>query len=199
MPWAESLRSLQRDVPPRPLAQVIGLIEADFGCTLEEVGLHDFSAKPIGAASIGQVHTATLQGRDVVVKVMYPEVERFFRMDYRQIMALVGGLNQELVEALEAQEELFEMEFDYRREAANLRLMCDRVAPAFAEGGAPVTFPVSSPAANLSHRRAAAGTRSEGRWREGGTGRRPCDAPPHPALLATPPCPALAHCERRTL
>ena len=64
MPWAESLRSLQRDVPPRPLAQVIGLIEADFGCTLEEVGLHDFSAKPIGAASIGQVHTATLQGRE---------------------------------------------------------------------------------------------------------------------------------------
>jgi hypothetical protein len=72
-PWAESLRSLQTDVPPRELARIVELIERDFGCSLEAVGLRDFSATPLGAASIGQVHSATLGGRRVVVKVMYPE------------------------------------------------------------------------------------------------------------------------------
>ena len=140
-PWMESLRTLQRDVPARPVDEIVDLIESDFGCSLEEVGLRNFSVQPLGAASIGQAHKATLNGKDVVVKVMYPEGERFFRLDFQQILNLVGGVNQELVEPLERMQELFESEFDYRREASNLRRMCDCVAPHFATGDPPVRFP----------------------------------------------------------
>ena len=41
-----------------------------------------FTDKAMAAASIGQVHKATLlDGTDVVVKVQYPEVERYFEAD----------------------------------------------------------------------------------------------------------------------
>ena len=69
-PWAESLRTLQRDVPARPLEGIIAIIEDDFGCSLGDVGITAFSSTPLGSASIGQCHSAVLNGRDVVVKVM---------------------------------------------------------------------------------------------------------------------------------
>ena len=140
-PWAESLRALQKDVPPRPLEQIVEIIQHDFGCTLEEAGLSNLSKVPLGAASIGQVHSASLNGHEVVVKVMYPEVERYFRLDFQQIVAMLGGVNEESKEAVLRQQEVFEMELDYRREGANLRKMCDDIQPHVEHGEPPVRFP----------------------------------------------------------
>ena len=140
-PWQQSLKTLQRDVPPRNVQTMIDQIESDFGCSLKAVGLTDISTKPLGSASIGQAHLARLHGREVVVKVMYPEVERFFKVDFAMILRLIRGVNEELVEPLERMQELFEAEFDYTREAANLRRMCETVGPRFAHTEPPVSFP----------------------------------------------------------
>lgn len=116
-PWVETLRSLQRRVPARSTARVIEQVERNFGCTLASLGICDFSDEPLGCAAIGQVHSATLDGHRIAIKVMAPDIERFARMDFAQIVQLLGGRDAELLEFLDRQKGLFEAEFDYVREA----------------------------------------------------------------------------------
>jgi ubiquinone biosynthesis protein len=53
------LRGLQDDVRPFPFEHVEQVVEDDLGLTLDKLFL-EFEARPIAAASIGQVHRATL-------------------------------------------------------------------------------------------------------------------------------------------
>jgi predicted unusual protein kinase regulating ubiquinone biosynthesis (AarF/ABC1/UbiB family) len=66
------LRALQDDVRAFPFEQVERVVEDDLGNTIERLFL-DFEQRPVAAASIGQVHRATLDGGErVVVKVQRP-------------------------------------------------------------------------------------------------------------------------------
>jgi ubiquinone biosynthesis protein len=81
------LRALQDDVRPFPFEQAERVIEEELGNTLERLFL-DFDTTPVAAASIGQVHRATLpNGRRVAVKVQRPGAPR-------QIEADLGLLEQ---------------------------------------------------------------------------------------------------------
>src|SRR5437660_2863986 len=63
------LRALQDDVRPFAFADVEQVIREELGLTLEQLFI-EFEERPIAAASIGQVHRATLpNGRRVAVKV----------------------------------------------------------------------------------------------------------------------------------
>src|SRR5579864_9234714 len=75
------LRALQDDVRPFPFEQAERVIEEDLGQPLERLFL-DFEPAPVAAASIGQVHRATLpNGRRVAVKVQRPGAPRQIEAD----------------------------------------------------------------------------------------------------------------------
>src|SRR3954447_3277298 len=75
------LRGLQDDVRPFPFEQAERVIEEDLGNSLDRLFL-DFERQPVAAASIGQVHRATLpNGKRVAVKVQRPGAPRQIEAD----------------------------------------------------------------------------------------------------------------------
>jgi len=75
---AENLSLLQDDLPPASFAAIKQIVETSFGAPLESV-YSTFDERPIGSASIAQVHRAvTTDGREVAVKVLRPGIEEEF-------------------------------------------------------------------------------------------------------------------------
>ncbi len=78
---ALELQVLQDKLPPFPTEDARRVVAEELGQPLEEV----FSAfsEPVAAASIAQVHRATMvgSGRDVAVKILRPGIERAFQKD----------------------------------------------------------------------------------------------------------------------
>ena len=75
------LRKLQDDVSPVSFAAIEEVIDTELGLTVERAFL-SFDETPIAAASIGQVHRATLPtGEEVVVKVQRPNAPRQIESD----------------------------------------------------------------------------------------------------------------------
>src|SRR5204863_819802 len=94
------LRALQDDVRPFPFEQAERVIEEDLGNSLERLFL-DFAPQPVAAASIGQVHRATLpNGRPVAVKVQRPGAARQIEADLN-LLYQAARLVKERVRALD--------------------------------------------------------------------------------------------------
>lgn len=75
------LAGLQDEVPPVAFSEVARQIEEDFGRPLAAV-FPEFDPVPIGAASLAQVHRATLpSGETVVVKVLRPHIDVLVETD----------------------------------------------------------------------------------------------------------------------
>ncbi|WP_242541707.1 ABC1 kinase family protein [Leptolyngbya sp. Cla-17] len=86
--YVEELSKLQDRVPAFSFEQAKNLIEQDLGKSLQELYL-SFDPIPLAAASLGQVHRATLHsGEDVVVKVQRPGLIKLFQID----LAILKGI-----------------------------------------------------------------------------------------------------------
>jgi ubiquinone biosynthesis protein len=121
------LQALQDDVRPFPYEDVERVIREDLDLSVEQL-FTDFDSTPLAAASIGQVHAATLpNGRRVAVKVQRPNAPRQVEADLA-LLYQAARLIRERVRALEfidARQLVDEFarsirhELDYRLEARN--------------------------------------------------------------------------------
>jgi ubiquinone biosynthesis protein len=121
------LRSLQDDVRPFPFAEVEQTISDQLELPIEKLFV-EFDETPMAAASIGQVHRATLpNGRRVVVKVQRPGAPRQIEADL-SLLYQAARLAKERVRALDFIDtralvdefaRSIRQELDYRLEARN--------------------------------------------------------------------------------
>jgi aarF domain-containing kinase len=119
--WQETMSVLQDKCPPKDFSIILDIVsnELDIDSVFESI-----EQTPIGSASIGQVHRAKLKdGRDAVIKVCYPNVERLLRGDVRTVKAFAQIAQPVYVRSIEEIEIQFQTEFDYRVEAKNLDIV----------------------------------------------------------------------------
>ena len=75
------LAGLQDEVPPAPAGHVLEVIIEELGAPPSELFLR-FEQEAVAAASLGQVHYATLHdGREVAVKVQRPYIDKIIEVD----------------------------------------------------------------------------------------------------------------------
>lgn len=123
---AKAISKLQRQAPPMPFAEIKQQLEKELKKPINDVFSY-FEEIPFAAASIGQVHKATLKnGQEVVVKVQYPGVDEACESDLKQVrlaLRMMGVLkiDKKLQDQLfaEIQDSLIN-ELNYEIEAQNL-------------------------------------------------------------------------------
>ncbi|MDR0366578.1 MAG: AarF/ABC1/UbiB kinase family protein [Bifidobacteriaceae bacterium] len=90
--YIDELGKLQDAVPPESFEQITAVIEAELGGTLAE-HYASIDAEPVAAASLGQVHRATLlDGQEVAVKVQRPGIDELVEVDLRALRSVMGLL-----------------------------------------------------------------------------------------------------------
>ena len=117
----EALQRVRQGADAMPRSQLQGVLEGDLGPKWEET-LEEFSPAPIAAASIGQVHSARVEGRPVAVKVQYPGVADSLVSDIDNLatLAKVSGVLPDqlfLDNALAVAKKELALECDYTYEA----------------------------------------------------------------------------------
>ena len=89
----EQLATLQDRVPAFPFAVVQDLLEQELGERCAEI--IDLESEPLGSASLAQVHRASLRsGRQVVLKVQRPGLERTFRLDLEVMQQVAAAVQR---------------------------------------------------------------------------------------------------------
>ena len=145
--YVKTLQQAQDRVPPRTFEVVRAVVEAELEKPLDAV-FSSFAPEPLASASLAQVHRARLRdGREVAVKVQYPDIEHIVRTDLaslRRICRIYERFDPQPLALLPLLDELqahLAMELDFRREAQN----ADRIRALFAKDKR-VVIPVIDPA-----------------------------------------------------
>ncbi len=132
--YGEILRSLQSSAPPMSYATIREVIVKDLGAPPEAL-FKTFSREAIAAASLGQVHRATLpDGTEVAVKVQYPGADASVDGDLKNLKLgatmvkklladVVGNDRLDFTPVAEEIAEHLAQETDYCREAYNAQLL----------------------------------------------------------------------------
>jgi predicted unusual protein kinase regulating ubiquinone biosynthesis (AarF/ABC1/UbiB family) len=126
-PYIRELERLQDDVGQIPLEEVEQTIQEELGGRLSKL-FESFDPEPIGTASLGQVHAATLrQGREVIVKVQRPNIRGSLAEDltfFHELAEFMAthtsvGARVDVVGVIQQLERALADELDYRVEARN--------------------------------------------------------------------------------
>ncbi|WP_022942928.1 ABC1 kinase family protein [Psychromonas hadalis] len=148
---ALELSKLQSDTPIDSVEQVTLMVESALGESISTL-FAEFDFIPIGSASIGQVHKATLHdGRSVVVKVQHSDIEDKIRADI-EILALLASLSEKYDSELRLYQpksliadfsETLLKELDYEKELRNMNLFAQYFSND-ADVHIPITYPALS-------------------------------------------------------
>ena len=124
---ADEFAKLQDNVAPFPGGIARKIIEDAYGCNISDVFLK-FNEVPLASASVAQVHSATLKdGRDFIIKVIRPGIEKLIRkdLDLLQLLAEKAERYNKNAKSLkftgvvkEFEKTIFN-ELDLQREASN--------------------------------------------------------------------------------
>ena len=126
-PFVRELDRLQDDVGTIPFEDVEQTIQEEFGARVSKL-FGSFEEEPLGTASLGQVHAATLRdGRPVVVKVQRPGIREQLQDDvafFREVASFLtshtdAGRRIDMVGVIQQLERALSDELDYRIEARN--------------------------------------------------------------------------------
>jgi ubiquinone biosynthesis protein len=125
--FVKELERLQDAVPPMQFEEVENIIEQELGAKIGKL-FGSFEEKPLGSASLGQVHAAQLRdGRDVVVKIQRPGIRETLADDiefFKELASFIAvhtsaGEKVDIVGVVQQLERALIDELDYRTEARN--------------------------------------------------------------------------------
>ena len=131
LPYLQALTRLQDRVEPFSFAEVEGIVISELGVRLSKA-FSEFEAKPLAAASLGQVHRAAMRdGRPVAVKVQRPDIRERVMEDLDALEEIAEFLDHHtemgrrygFVQILDEFRRSLLRELDYRQEAQNLTLL----------------------------------------------------------------------------
>ena len=134
--WEHELAKLQSDVAPFPAEEAREVVESELGAPPEQL-YASFSATPLAAASLAQVHRATLEdGREVVVKLQRPRIEDKVKSDLQILRRAAHTMERRSASARDLGLERVVTEFgstlllelDYTIEAYNARRLALNLA-----------------------------------------------------------------------
>jgi ubiquinone biosynthesis protein len=126
--YRRALARLQDNVKPFSYEEVEKIVESELGVRISKA-FSDFSREPIAAASLGQVHQASLRdGRPVVVKVQRPDIRPVIERDFEILTELSTtldahtkvGRRYRFRTMIEEFHLTIQNELNYEREAQNL-------------------------------------------------------------------------------
>ena len=127
-PYLDALERLQDQIEPFPYEEAERIVSTELGARISKLFL-DFGTQPFAAASLAQVHRATMRdGRAVVVKVQRPGVREVIVEDLEaleQVAEFIDahtevGRRYEFTNMLADLRNSLLHELDFQREAANL-------------------------------------------------------------------------------
>lgn len=126
--YIDILKTLQDEVPGFSGKRAKEIVSFELGKPFDSI-FQDFSDKPLKAASLGQVHTATYKGKKVAIKVQRAGLKDLFDCDLKNLKKLAelldkfdpksDGADRDWVTIYEESERLLYQEIDYLNEAAN--------------------------------------------------------------------------------
>jgi len=126
--FLNALSRLQDNVEPVPVEEIEKVIQEELGVRISKA-FDSFERKPLAAASLGQVHLATLRGgRQVAIKVQRPGIRKEIADDLDSLEAIAEFMDEhtEVGRKYETRRIVDQFrtsilrELDYHREASNL-------------------------------------------------------------------------------
>ncbi len=133
--YLEALSRLQDKVEPVPYEEIEKIVQEQLGVRISKA-FENFEKTPLGAASLGQVHLATLRGgRVVAVKVQRPGIRQQIVDDLNSLAEIAEfldthtdfGKRYEISRILEQFRASLMRELDYQKEALHLRELRDNL------------------------------------------------------------------------
>lgn len=132
--WTSTLAALQDRCDPTSIEDIEKLFISDFGLPLDQV-FEEFDWKPLGVASLAQVHKARLKkehsnsnGDWVAVKFQHPRLDDFCKIDLQTVSFLIHTIKRIFPDfgfewILQEMQESLPQEMNFEHEAQNSKTL----------------------------------------------------------------------------